>query len=231
MRNADTRLPEPSTASLVRMLRRGAAVTIVAWVAMSGAAHAVDDDDDDTFEEKIIRQIMTGIGGTNMDSAGIDYRERSPLVLPPRVNLPPPAEVNAVAAPNWPRDVEGERRKAARKASRNANKDPLLAGRPLMPNELAQKGARSTGSAGDDSVNPGSSPVLSPSQLGFSGNLTKLFGGNKTESAEFKSEPTRDSLTMPPPGYQTPSPNFAYGTGPQQSLNKVYSPVDGKYGD
>jgi hypothetical protein len=37
---------------------------------------------------------------------------------------------------------------------------------------------------------------------------------------------------MPPPGYQTPSPNFAYGTGPKESLNmKVYDPAAGKYGD
>ena len=30
------------------------------------------------------------------------------------------------------------------------------------------------------------------------------------------------SLTQPPSGYQTPSPNFAYGTGPKESLNKEY---------
>ena len=33
---------------------------------------------------------MAGIGGTNMDSRGIDYRERSPLVVPPQLDLPPP---------------------------------------------------------------------------------------------------------------------------------------------
>jgi hypothetical protein len=37
---------------------------------------------------------------------------------------------------------------------------------------------------------------------------------------------------MPPSGYQTPSPNYAYGTGPKESLvNKVYNPSQGKYGD
>ena len=34
-----------------------------------------------------------------------------------------------------------------------------------------------------------------------------------------------------PPGYQTPSPNFAYGTGPKESLNKEYNPAAGKYGE
>ena len=46
-----------------------------------------------------------------------------------------------------------------------------------------------------------------------------MFGGSKTETAPFKGEPTRESLTQPPPGYQTPSPNYAYGTGPKESLN------------
>jgi hypothetical protein len=66
--------------------------------------------------------------------------------------------------------------------------------------------------------------VLSPSQLGYSGGFSGLFGGNKAETAPFKGEPTRDLLTQPPSGYQTPSPNFAYGTGPKESLNKEYKP-------
>ena len=77
-------------------------------------------------------------------------------------------------------------------------------------------------------MQPGTSnnnPILSPSQLGYSGGFSGLFGGSKTETAPFKGEPTRDSLTQPPPGYQTPSSNFAYGTGPKESLNKEYNPA------
>ena len=29
----------------------------------------------------------------------------------------------------------------------------------------------------------------------------------------FTGEPPRDTLTAPPAGYQTPSPNYAYGVG------------------
>ena len=32
---------------------------------------------------------MAGIGGTNMENRGIEYRERSPLVVPPKIDLPP----------------------------------------------------------------------------------------------------------------------------------------------
>ena len=68
----------------------------------------------------------------------------------------------------------------------------------------------------NDPVQPGNSntnPILSPSQLGYTGGLSGMFGGNKTETAPFKGEPTRDSLTQPPPGYQTPSAAQPYGFG------------------
>ena len=203
----------------------------------TGPVRAADpeDEDDKTFEEKIIEGIMAGIGGTNMENRGIEYRERSPLVVPPKLDLPPPATDKAeVKAPNWPKDPDEQRRKAAIAARKKVNKDPLEASRILTPSELAQ--AKGKASSGGDSVdqpggNPGTNAVLSPSQLGYSGGFSGLFGGNKAETAPFKGEPTRDSLTQPPPGYQTPSPNFAYGTGPKESLNKEYNPAAGKYGE
>ena len=63
----------------------------------TGPVRAADpeDEDDKSFEEKIIEGIMAGIGGTNMENRGIDYRERSPLVVPPKLDLPPPAAAAA----------------------------------------------------------------------------------------------------------------------------------------
>ena len=40
-----------------------------------------------------------------------------------------------------------------------------------------------------------------------------MFGGNKEETVKFTGEPPRTSLTDPPPGYQTPSPDQPYGAG------------------
>jgi len=40
-----------------------------------------------------------------------------------------------------------------------------------------------------------------------------MFGGKKEETAKFTGEPPRSSLTDPPPGYQTPSPDQPYGLG------------------
>src|SRR5262245_56128769 len=81
-----------SSKALRRALRLSAVALGIGLLMASGAARAGDDDEDDqTFEEKIIEGIMKGLGGTNMDNTGIDYRERSPLVVPPKLDLPPPA--------------------------------------------------------------------------------------------------------------------------------------------
>jgi hypothetical protein len=226
--------------TLTRAARLSAIALGVGLLFASNAARAGDDEDEPTFEEKIISGIMHGLGGINMDNSGIDYRERSPLVVPPKLDLPPPASASAeVKVPNWPKDPDEARRKAliaARK--KDAHKDAVTASREatrvLTPDELNKvrtAAGTSGGTANSDSLTPGASPVFSPTQLGYEGGFMGLFKGNKAESAPFKGEPTRETLTMPPPGYQTPSSNFAYGTGPKESLNKEYNPVAGKYGE
>src|SRR5947209_8434472 len=113
MRQTDTRLLQ--TSSLTRALKLAAVAVGIGLVMAAGPVRAGDDDEDDkTFEEKIIEGIMAGIGGTNMENKGIDYRERSPLVVPPKLNLPPPQAAKAeINQPNWPKDPDAQRRKAA----------------------------------------------------------------------------------------------------------------------
>jgi hypothetical protein len=229
--------PQALWKALTRGLRLAAVAAGIGLVMAAGPVRAGDDDDEDdkTFEEKIIEGIMKGIGGTNMENQGIDYRERSPLVVPPKLDLPPPASASAeVTAPNWPKDPDAARRKAAIAARKKANKDPVEASRILTPSELEKGKIAAPAPTSVDPIQPGNSttsPILSPSQLGYNGGLMGLFGGSKVETAPFKGEPTRESLTQPPPGYQTPSPNYAYGTGPKESLNKEYNPAQGKYGE
>ena len=144
-------------------LARAARLTAVAFgiglVMTAGPVGAADDDDDDmTFEEKIIDNIMRGVGATNMENRGIDYRERSPLVVPPKLNLPPPGTAET-KAPNWPKDPDEARRKAAIAARKKENKDPVQSARTLLPSELNQK--TTTRSTGGDSVErPGSAPIM-----------------------------------------------------------------------
>src|SRR3979409_1156559 len=163
-----------SSRALTRALRLCVVVLGVGLVMTAGAARAQDDDEDDkTFEEKIIEGIMAGIGGTNMENKGIDYRERSPLVVPPKIDLPPPASASAdVKAPNWPKDPDEARRKAAIASRKKENKDPREASRMLTPSELAQGKTAAPARTNNDPIQPGNSfnnPILSPSQLGYNG--------------------------------------------------------------
>jgi hypothetical protein len=239
------RMGQTSSRALTRCARLSAVALGIGLLIASGAARAQDDEDDDkTFEDKIIEGVMHGIGATNMENSGIDYRERSPLVVPPKLDLPPPATAKAEAnVPNWPKDPDDARRKAMiekRKKDKKDTRDAVAvqrdATRPLSPSELNVARTAPTGGSDNhasDSENPGTGAnPLNPDQLGFSGRFSSLFGGSKTEQTDFKGEPTRETLTQPPPGYQTPSPNFAYGTGKNmETLNKEYNPAAGKYGD
>lgn len=234
MRNTETSgwMVQHSSATLKHALRLTVVALGVGLVMTAGAARAKDDNEDDkTFEEKIIDGIMAGIGGTNMENRGIDYRERSPLVVPPKLDLPPPKSAKAeIKDPNWPKDPDEARRKAAIAARKKAAPKSLAeAARPLTPDEL-NVGRTAAPVRTADPIQPGVSnnPMLSPSQLGYDGGIFNLFKGNTAKSAPFKGEPERQTLTEPPAGYQTPSPNFAYGTGPKESLNKRTDVMTGK---
>lgn len=218
---AGDRLQPSSTRNWLRALKLAAVAGGIGLVMASGVARAEDpaEDDDSTFEEKIIKNIMTGLGGTNMENRGIAYRERSPLVVPPKIDLPPPETANAAPAPNWPTDPEELERKRMKELAKKQKPTGNEGYRPLMPSELAA--AKTKPSTSSEPLQPGTqqtNPMLSPSQLGFNGSLWNMFG-TKTETATFTGEPQRETLTQPPTGYQTPSPNYAYGTGPKESLN------------
>lgn len=185
-----------------------------------GPAFAADDEDEDTFEQKIIKNIMKGLGA-NIDTPGIDYRERSPLVIPPTRDLPPPEETSAVSNPAWPKDPDVRRATAPKKAQPFENgsiRTHNIEKATLSPDEL-RKGSLPPGSnSGETSKEPvrndDGGRNLSPGELGYTGGLfSNILGGAKTESAPFTAEPPRNSLTQPPSGYQTPSPNYPYGIG------------------
>jgi hypothetical protein len=225
-----------SSGAWMRPLRLAAVALGIGLVMSASAASAQEDNDDDTtFEQKAIKQIMTGLGGTNMDNTGIDYRERSPLVVPPKITLPPPDTAAATASvPNWPKDPDVQQRRASAAAARRERPEEVLeAARPLTPREMAPKRVRGS-TAADNSApgDPNKNIVLSPKQLGYEGGLFKnMFGGNKGETAKFTGEPTREELTQPPPGYQTPSSEYAYGTGPKDVMRNDanINPMTGKY--
>jgi hypothetical protein len=197
-------------------------------VAGSTAVLAADgDDDDELWDVKMVRKFLRGFGLRNGQEAGIEYKERPPLVLPPSSSLPAPAAATAPAAnnPAWPSDPDEKRLAAERQARKDKTRTRVLdrmdggsAGDPLKPSELeagrTDKTVVRTGQSGMDK-----SPEMTPSDLGWSNSmwnsmvgLSKSFTGEKVvETREFVREPSRNTLTDPPAGYRTPSPAQPYG--------------------
>lgn len=197
----------------------GAALGVVIVIGSAGAVFAAnDDDEDDAPDTKFFRGLLKGLGLKRDGDNGIEYRERSPLVLPNGRNLPAP-ETESVTAKNpaWPLDVDVKR--ARENKSKRAKENVRAAGdetdRPELPSEL-NKGRR-TGAGAPNTPTPGgqaeaASNPSTPSQLGTQGIFKQLWAP-KEEYATFTGEPTRGRLTEPPPGYRTPSAAQPYGVG------------------
>ena len=239
MRNFETSgsMGRDSRRGLWLALKLSAVVLGIGLVMSAGPVRAGDDGDDDddmTFEEKLIDNLMSGIGAKSMEKKGIEYRERSPLVVPPKLDLPPPSS-EAQNAPNWPKDPDEKRRKEAiaqrKKGGGNKAAEYLKNAQPLSPAELNAHKTAAAEKTSNDPVQPGSNPdhpTMSPAELGYTGGLFKMFGGSKSESKQFTSEPPRQSLVEPPPGYQTPSPNYAYGEGEDKTRRTYFDVRSGK---
>ncbi len=121
---------EPSTS-----LRRTLLVCVCGALLALPAATASAQDDDDTFEQKIIKNILGGMG-VDVGRPGIDYRERSPLVIPPTRDLPPPQAADVSARnPAWPREPD---KKLVVRAKPNARATPDEPGSHsvMSPDEL-----------------------------------------------------------------------------------------------
>src|SRR5215470_13752345 len=215
-----------------------ATVGIVLVIAGSTAVFA-GDDDDDPADTKFVRGLLRGLGLRNGQEPGIEYKERPPLVVPPNRDLPAPATTGSLAATNpaWPADPDEKRRSEERKArAERKTFDPMKAGDPLMPNELAA--GKTNKPAMKTSQGPDHSPEMTPSELGYTGGLWSGFLGlgksfskdKDAETATFVREPSRNSLTDPPAGYRTPSAAQPYGINGKAETAKA-GPADRQSGD
>jgi hypothetical protein len=208
---------------------------ILVVTASTASVQAAEDEDNDWYDVKILRGVMRGLGLRNGDEATIDYRERSPLVVPPSRDLPPP-ETDAVVErnPAWPVDPDVQKRKKAKAAVRSgattAARQEYEDGQALRPDQLRRGTISSNGTpaapgASNDDVTTGR--AVKPSELGWTASVKDMldvrgwFGGQKEEYAKFDGEPARATLTDPPVGYQTPSPAQPYGVGPNNEKAKA----------
>ena len=160
-----------------------------------------------------------GLRDPNSSYAGIDYNERSPLVVPPTRDLPPPEASTAPPAPNWPKDQDMIRRAKAKAQEKKVAPHPDYvsdSSRPLRPNELDPAGAPRVNTPIDSSASA-NAEMSDPRDHGVKKSLFSGMFSSKTEYTTFTGEPSREALTDPPPGYLTPSPDQPYGVGPAKS--------------
>jgi hypothetical protein len=209
-----------------------AAAAVAAAMAAPAAAQTEPQRNplEDAPDVELLRSILSGLGVRRGDEAGIEYRERSPLVVPPQFTLPPP-ETRTLAQrnPNWPVDQDVRRAREAARQRPSPHYDPLFEGRALRPEEMAPgPRGRPPTVLGQTTTPEEGGAAMSPSALGYVGNLfTTLFDAGKPEAKAFAGEPPRTSLIAPPPGYQTPSPNYAYGSGQRvREAPKAMDPMD-----
>jgi hypothetical protein len=197
----------------------GAAFAALVICANAPAARAGDGDDDVSAKESFSDKFMRTLGIKNPGSTEyeINYSERSPLVVPPSRNLPPPMS-SAVPAANWPKDPDIVKRRAKKDDDKPVIRQYDAAAesdRALRPDELnrVSQDPRTVPAPGTSEQ---SEPVNRPKKSIFSFDFLQ-----KEQYATFTGEPPRSSLTDPPPGYQTPSPDQPYGLAPE---HKPYVP-------
>jgi hypothetical protein len=204
-------MPVPTIRMMPPCLCRAAGGAFALALLATTVLPAVAQDDDLTFEQRMIRKLMGGGEG-----AGIDYRERSPLVIPPSRDLPPPeSTANVEHTPSWPKDPD----KAAGRASggpMSADYNERESSRNLSRRELRRGTIASKTGPQAPVVTLGdaqSGRALLPSEYN-SGETPSLFGmfklGRSSKPAVFKGEPPRTSLIEPPTGYRTPAPTQPY---------------------
>jgi hypothetical protein len=222
-----------TVAHWTKHLRPAASVAALGLVVLmtcaGGSARAADAEGNSIYnlDRRILQGILRGLGLRRADEESIDYRERSPLVVPPTRDLPSPEGNVAEQNPAWPVDIDVKRRGevAARRKVGATAYDPEAEAQNLMPHQLAA-GKRTGRTTQPDPNNPRSDAdvegnVVKPSALGYFGGLFNSFGGRPDEVASFRAEPPRASLTAPPPGYQTPAATAPYGVTKRNEYGKA----------
>ena len=200
------------------------ALALVIVAASSSAAFAGPDDD------SLYTRIMRAVGLKNPLTMeyGENYSERSPLVVPPTRDLPPPQAAVAPAVPNWPKDPDVAQRALARaKEKPQPHVDWVVENsRPLRPDELNVPGGAASGGSTGSVVSPSEPGQPNPAASGskFSSLFSNPF--KKEDYTTFTGEPARASLTDPPPGYLTPSPDQPYGIGSDKTPAKAATAID-----
>jgi hypothetical protein len=227
-------------ARLPRIVFAAALAGVLAGGGISVARAADDGSNDDTLLAKVLQKL--GLQAPPDQSPDISYSERSPLVVPPSRDLPPPV-AEAPPGADWPKDAA-----KPRKHVRSKSQPPAPAAVATVPAAPADGGAAAGQSApapqGGQAAAPGPAGQAPPPQSGQAaapaqtGSVARVPNPtpqssswwnpkswfSREEYATFATEPAREDLTDPPAGYRTPSPDQPYGVGPERKKKNAEQP-------
>ena len=176
------------------------------WLACAGQPAIAGDDGAAPIWDSL-RSVFSFGGDDNQPQ--IDYRDHARLVVPPKMELPPPAAAPTASATDWPRDPDVEGIKKRKVEETNTPYVPLLRrlknGSP--PSSSAVVTTPYTAGMGPTRrcvAGPGKSCDSAPGPS-INWNPLTWVGVEKKTQTVLGPEPERDSLTDPPVGYRAPA--------------------------
>ncbi len=197
-----------------------AASMALAVSLMGSPARALDDGQENIFTS-LLDLAKMGIGFENdKDQPSIEYRERAPLVLPPKMELRQPMPPVANRNPQWPLDQDLARVKKAQAAAAKPRGNDVEAD-PLPARDLQKYGR--VARANEVPVNKGGCDDMDKicDVNTFWGNLAKKKEEDSTKNLVPGVEPTRAHLTEPPRGFRVPT----------KFVKPTFEPPDRSYQD
>lgn len=193
---------------------RGTALAFAITTILLGSTAARAGDDGSAPLWVGIGSIFSGLGLSpwgREEPPRIEYREHGKIVVPAKIDLPPPGAPVASGDPNWPVNVETQR-KAAQKAAEEKKYIPAVGDARLRnthPFPNAPVTVRASDQANPELTCPHGdcdAKTASSSSSSILSNLNPLswVGMGKSSAAALGPEPDREWLTDPPKGYRAP---------------------------
>ncbi|MEH3146066.1 MAG: hypothetical protein PGN34_12120 [Methylobacterium frigidaeris] len=184
------------------MIHHRTILALAACAAVLGAGAARAEE-----QGVFMKNALSSIGLIEPERPTITYRERAPLVLPPKMDksaLPAPVSRGAVreSNANWPVDpetVSRERRSAeARKPITRGEQGRMNDNNTTLSIHEMRAGRREGGGIETTPTYKPGDNVRESTWL----NPLALFSGKREEANPSEIEPDRDTLTDPPTGYR-----------------------------
>ncbi|HKN28355.1 MAG TPA: hypothetical protein VJY34_10915 [Roseiarcus sp.] len=142
------------------------------------------------------------MGFSKEEKAPIDYHDHGKIVLPPKVDLPPPDPPATQTGGEWPVNQEIQHKKIAKEAAKKeiagVGDARLRYTHPFPPNTPVTVGpSDQQGPVGAGAGDKAASPTML-------GNLNPMSWVGMGKSVPLGPEPDREWLTDPPTGYRAP---------------------------